>query len=201
MPDPFGIIGVIGVAGQIIQTAMKFGLDWKDAPADARSFVAEVQALKTVLSETNTNILLNDDFKDAFHGRHSTLVSQLGDTAQDIDTHAMVSACKKELESLFGDLKKRVHGHRIGWKRLKGAFLVKMTREAIESLHRQCQTLNSLMAMDALSLGVSIHKEVREARTEQQRWHADGEHKAIVNWLTAACTRLSCVARMPTSEL
>ncbi|KAM0266603.1 hypothetical protein ACHAQH_010129, partial [Verticillium albo-atrum] len=87
MPDPFGIFGIIGVAGQIIQTAVKFGLDWKDAPANAKCFVVKVQALKTVLSETNTNILLNDNFNDLFHGRHSTLLSQLGDTAQVTDTN------------------------------------------------------------------------------------------------------------------
>ena len=184
MADALGIVGVIGVAAQIMKIATKFGLDWKDAPADAKSFVTEIQALKTVLSETNTNFLVNDDFKNAFHGRHSSLILQLGDTAQGTDTHAMVSACKKELESLLEDLKKRISGHRIGWERLKGAFLAKTTREAVESLHRQCQTLNSLVAMDALSLGVSTHKEVRKARTEQQSWHEDEAHRAIVDWLT-----------------
>jgi hypothetical protein len=31
MADPFGIIGVIGVVAQLIQTTVQFGLDWKDA--------------------------------------------------------------------------------------------------------------------------------------------------------------------------
>ncbi|EGY23844.1 ankyrin repeat protein [Verticillium dahliae VdLs.17] len=184
MLDPFGIIGVVVVAGQIISTVANFGLDWKHAPADTKSLLVAVGALKTVLSETNMNMLLNDDFKDVFHGRHSTLLSQLGDTVPVTDTSMLVSACKKELEILLEDLQKRVQGHRIGWKRMKGAFLAKKTKEAVQNLHRQCQTLNTLMDMDALAIGVSIHKEVREARREQQGWHADKECKAIIDWLT-----------------
>ncbi|RYP27804.1 hypothetical protein DL767_007516 [Monosporascus sp. MG133] len=171
MADPFGIIGVIGVATQIIQIGVQFGLDWKDVPADARSFINELQALKTVLCETNMNIVLNQDFGDAFHGRHSTLLSQLGAATRTTDTQLMLSACRGELEKLLKDLKKRAQGHRLGWEQIKGAFLAKKTREAVENLHRQCQKLNSMMAIDALALGASIHKEVKEARKEQQDWH------------------------------
>lgn len=198
MADPFGIIGVIGVAAQIIQIGVQFGLDWKDAPADAKSFKAELQALKTVLSETNTNIILNQDFVDVFRGRHSTLLSQIGATAQDTDTQVMVSACRVELESVLKDLKKQVQGHRIGWERLKGAFLAKKTREAVENLHRQCQALNNLVAIDAVALAASTYREVKEGREEQQRIHctlnrlqdrhdsreASDEQITILNWLT-----------------
>src|SRR6187549_600384 len=125
MADPFGIIGVIGVATQIIQIGVQFGLDWKDAPADARSFINELQALKTTLCETNMNSLLNQDFKDAFQGQHSRLLSQLRPTVHPIDTRAMISACRIGLESLLKDLNKRAQSHRIGWERLKGAFVAK----------------------------------------------------------------------------
>ncbi|EGY23740.1 ankyrin repeat protein [Verticillium dahliae VdLs.17] len=162
MLDPFGIIGVVVVAGQIISTVANFGLDWKHAPADTKSLLVAVGALKTVLSETNMNILLNDDFKDVFHGRHSTLLSQLGDTVPVTDTSMLVSACKKELEILLEDLQKRVQGHRIGWKRMKGAFLAKKTKEAVQNLHRQCQTLNTLMDMDALAIGRQQEQKVEE---------------------------------------
>ena len=200
MADPFGIIGVIGVAGQIIKIGVNFGLDWKDAPEDARSFQAELQALKTVLSETNTNIFLNQDFVDAFHGRHSTLLSQLGPAAQDTDTRAMVSACRVGLESLLEDLKKRAQGHRVGWERLKGAFRTGKTREAVENLHRQCLALNNLVAIDAVVLAASIHQEVKKGREQQQQMHhtlnhlrdrhdsreAFDEQYTILNWLTAS---------------
>ncbi|KAG7289878.1 hypothetical protein NEMBOFW57_006255 [Staphylotrichum longicolle] len=75
MADPFGIVGVAGVIGQIAQVAVKLGLDWKDAPVDVKGFITEIQTLKTVLSETHVNILVNDDFKNAFDGRHSTLMA------------------------------------------------------------------------------------------------------------------------------
>ncbi|KAH6850533.1 hypothetical protein B0I37DRAFT_371838 [Chaetomium sp. MPI-CAGE-AT-0009] len=68
------------------------------------------------------NIIFNKDFVDAFHGRHSALLSQLGPLAHETDTAVMVSACQVELQSLLEDLMKRAQGHRVGWERLKGAF-------------------------------------------------------------------------------
>ncbi len=186
MADP--IVGVIGVVGQIAQVAVTLGLDWKDVPVDAKRFMTEIQTLKTVLSETHMNILVNDDFKNAFDGRHSTFLAQLGDptkpTDPPINTSAMVSACKQELDSLLDYLTKRAQGHRVGWERLKGAFLARKTREMVENLQRQCGTLNDLMAVDALALGARIHKEVTQARKEQQRWQADWESKAVLDWVT-----------------
>lgn len=184
MADPCGIIGVIGVVGQIIQATVQFGLDWKDAPADAKSFISELQVLKTVISETNTNITLYREFANAFHGRQSSLVSWPDAAAQKKDTRLMVLACQAGLESLLEDLKKRARGHRIGWERLKGAFLAKNTREAVENLHRQCQVLNGLVGINALAVGVGTYKEVKEARKEQQDWHEAEESKVILDWLT-----------------
>lgn len=170
MADPFGIIGVIGVASHIIQIGVQFGLDWKDAPTDTKSFMTELQALKTVLSETNANVILNQDFVDAFHGRHSTLLSQLG-TAQDTDTKRMVSACQVELGNVLQDLRKRAQGHRVGWERLKGAFHARKTKEAVENLHRQCSALNQLVAIDAVALAASTHRKVEAGRQEQLQIH------------------------------
>ena len=188
MADPFGIVGVIGVVSQIAQLAVKLGLDWKDAPVDVKRFITEIHTLKTVLSETHANILVNDEFKNAFDGRHSTFLAQIGDPAKPTNpptnTSAMVSACKHELDSLLDDLTKRAQGHRVGWERLRGAFLARKTRETVENLQRQCGTLNSLMAVDALALGARIHKEVSEARKEQQRWQADRENKLVLDWVT-----------------
>ncbi len=183
MADPFAILGLIGVIGQITQAAVKLGLDWKDAPADAKRFLGEIQALKTVLSEMYANTLVNDDFKNAFNGRHSTFMAQLGDPTNPTNISAMVSTCSQELDGLLDDLKKRAQGHRVGWERLKGAFLGKKTRETVENLQRQCGTLNSLLAVDALALGAHIHKEVTEARKEQQGWQADRKNKAVLDWV------------------
>jgi hypothetical protein len=177
-----GIIGVIGLTIQITQVAVQFGLDWKDAPHDVKIFLAELQALKTVLSETNTNILLNPDFAEAFQNRPSLLLSQLGPNAPSTtDTNIMLAACQRELESSLSEFKKRAKGHRIGWGRFKGAFLAKDTRESVGNLHRQCQTLNSIVTIDAAVLGVTTYKEVKEARKEQQEirkeqqdWHQAG---------------------------
>jgi hypothetical protein len=110
----------------------------------------------------------------------------------------MVSACRVGLESVLKDLKKQVQGHRIGWERLKGAFLAKRTREAVENLHRQCQALNKLIAIDSVALAASTHREVKESRKEQQqmnytlnrlRDHSDSREASdgqigILNWLT-----------------
>lgn len=171
MADPLSIIGVVGVVTQVIQIAVQFGLDWKDAPTDAKCFFNKLRALKTVLCETSMNMVLNQDFVDAFHGRHSMLLSQFGTAIEPTDTQIMLSACYEELVDLLKNLQKRGQGHRMGWERLKGAFTAKKTRETIENLQRQCQILNSMTTTDALTIGVSIHKEVKEARKEQQDWH------------------------------
>ena len=49
----------ISLAIQITQVGVQFGMDWKDAPDNVKTFMAELGTLKTVLSETHTNILLN----------------------------------------------------------------------------------------------------------------------------------------------
>jgi hypothetical protein len=41
-------------------------MDWKVIPDNIKTFIAELGILKTVLLETNTNILLNPDFVIAF---------------------------------------------------------------------------------------------------------------------------------------
>lgn len=142
MADPFGIFGVISLAVQITQIIIQLGLDWENAPHNAKTFLTEFQTLKTVLSETNTNLLLTTDFAEAFQSRPSLLISQLGpDAPSTSDTKVMLAACQKELESLLSELKKRAKGHRLGWELFKGAFLAKDTRDSVENLHRQCQTL------------------------------------------------------------
>ena len=46
MVDP---IGVIGVASQLLEYTFKFYNNWKDITAETKSFIFEVQALKTTL--------------------------------------------------------------------------------------------------------------------------------------------------------
>jgi len=164
---------------------VQFGLDWKDAPKDVKNFMTELQSLKTTLSETNTNILLNPDFAEAFQDRPSTLLSQLGANAPSAsDTKVMLETCQKELETLVSDLMKRAKEHRVGWERLKGPFLVKDTRKLVEMLHRQCQIFNSMLSIDAAVLGVTTYKEIKKAREEQQEWHKTEENQKILSWLS-----------------
>lgn len=189
MADPFsigaGIVGIIGLAIQITQVVVQFGLDWKDAPHDVKSFLVELQTLNTVLSVTNTNIILNPDFAEAFQNRPSIILSQLGPNAPSTtDTKLMLQICEKELKDLLKELEKRAKGHRVGWERLKGAFLAKNTRESVEDFHRQCQALNNMVSIDAAVLGVTAYKEVKETRKEQQKWHQAGADKDLLSWLT-----------------
>jgi hypothetical protein len=184
MADPFGIIGVIGVAAHILQATVQLGVDWKETPLDAKAFIGELQALKSVLSETSTNIVLNKDFLDAFEGRHSTVLSQLGSTESTTDTRSLISACQSELEILLEDLKKRSQGRRAGWERMKGAFLSKKTRETVENLHRHCKTLNSVVAIDIAALAANTHNVVTDIRNRHERRDVSEEETAILSWLT-----------------
>ncbi|KAI9754904.1 MAG: hypothetical protein M4579_004504, partial [Chaenotheca gracillima] len=193
MADPFGIVGVIGLTTQIIQIVVQFGDDWKHAPNDARTFLAELQTLKKVLSETRA-LLLNPDFGGSFQDQPSILLSQLGPTAPEkTEAKLMLAMGRKELEHLLNELNRRTKGHRLGWERIKGAFFAKHTREAVENLHRQFQTLNSMATLDATILGASTNREVKEvkaaqqeAQKEQQEWHEAETNQAILNWLAPA---------------
>jgi hypothetical protein len=210
MADPFGtgagVVGVISLAIQITQVVVQFGTDWKDVPDSVKIFMTELGTLKTVLSETNTNILLNPDFAEAFQNRPSLLLSQLGPNAPlTTDTKSMLDTCQKELDSLLKELKKRGQGHQVGWERLKGAFRATKTRDSVENLCRQCQTLNNMLSIDVAVLGATTYKEVRDIRREQQewcqgdidtskairrgvdqanRWQDNQDCQAILNWLT-----------------
>lgn len=192
MADPFGIVGVVGVIMQIAQALVQFGLDWKDAPREAKSFLAEIQTLKTVLSELNMNLSLNADFADAFQHHPSLILSQLGPNApSNTDTKVMLRDCQSQLKSLLDELETRRKGHRLGWERFKGAFLAKEKRESMENLQRQSQMLNRMVTIDTAVLGAETHKVVREAREEQdqarreqQDWRRAEENKEILEWLT-----------------
>jgi hypothetical protein len=205
MADPFsigsGIVGVIGLAIQITQVVVQFGLDWKDAPHDVKAFMVELRTLRTTLSETNTNLLLNSDFTEAFQNRSSVLLSELGSNAPpNTNTKFMLQMCKEELEALLKQLEKRAKGHQVGWERLKGTFLAKNTRESVENLHRWCQELNNMVSIDMTVLGATTYKEVKEARKEhqaarveqqktrkeQQKWHDSEASQRILAWLTPA---------------
>ena len=184
MVDPCGIIGVIAVAAQITKVLVELRLDWKDAPSDVRSFLRELQVLKTTLSESNSNIALNPDFISAFEGRHSAVLSQLGSDAPDSDSRVMVDACQAELNELLVELKKRLLGHRVSWERIKGVFLARRTRDAVEKLQRQCQILNGLVAIDSVALSALALTEARGVRQEQRDKEAADRRDKVLDWLT-----------------
>jgi len=192
MADPLsigsGIVGILGLTISITQIVVQFGLDWKDAPKEAKSIVSELQSLKVVMLEiekAETNLLLNTDFIDAFQDQPSILLSELGPTAPTTtETKLSINVCKQELESLLDKLKKIGKGHRVGWERLKAPFLTKDLQKSIDKVHRQCRILNDMISYDAINLGVNTFGQVKRARKEQKEWHDALENREILNWLS-----------------
>jgi hypothetical protein len=93
----------------------------KDEPSNARSFMSQVDSLKTVLSETNTNIILKQDFEAATEGKPSVFLSQLDSKAPEkTGTKRMLENCERELKKILVVLKKRSQGNRLGWEQLEG---------------------------------------------------------------------------------
>lgn len=170
MADPLGILGLVAVIGQIIYASTQFGQDWKNAPDDAKTFIVELGTLKTALSETHTNIVVNRNFQNAIHGLPSALQAPApsGDAGQGPGAQVTISACHAALEVILEDLKKRAQT-RHGWERLRGAFLAKAVRETVENVHRQCVALNQLVTIDAVTLAVSTHQHVKQGMQEQQQ--------------------------------
>ena len=180
-----GVVGVLGLAIQITQVVAEFGLDWKDAPADVEGFRRELQSLKTVLSETNTNLLLNPDFKEAFENRRSALLSELGpDAPPGAETALSIKSCKDELQGLLDELKKKGKGRIMGWEKLKSAFLNKRAQSSVDKLRHQCEIFNNMVSIDTMTLGVMNYKEIRQARQEQREWHKVEQNRKILTWLS-----------------
>jgi len=185
MAEPLGIIGVIGVAAQIIEKTVGLGLDLKDAPSDVRAFMLELHTLQTVLEKTKENVLQNPEFTKAFEGRDSTILSQLGDQpSPQTAAKTMLSTCQADLRKMVEDLAKRAQSSRVSWETLKGAFAAKKTREAVQNLNRQCQALNSIAAIDAIALGAGTHCKVMEIHKHQLSQDKKEERKFILEWLT-----------------
>ncbi|KAL9619484.1 MAG: hypothetical protein Q9160_005921 [Pyrenula sp. 1 TL-2023] len=203
MADPLsagaGIVGVIGVAAQVIQFLVQSGLDWKDAPHDVRIFMAELQTLKRTLSETHTNLILNPEYTEAFQSSTSLLLSQLGPSAPPTtETKLLLGICEEDLRQVLKDLEKRSKGHRVGWERLKGAFLSKRTRESVIDLHRQCQTLNNLVSIDTAILGAETQNNVKDVRREQMDVREEEELAELLTWLSPvdhATQQNDCIAQ------
>jgi hypothetical protein len=201
--DPITIgSAVAGVVKLTIQIA-KVVSDWNDAPTDTKAFVEELGMLKMVLQETTTNILWNPEFAAAFQERRSLLLAHL-DTpllptaSSTVDTLDMLQTCEKELGDMLIGLKKRAEGHRLGLKRLKGAFLAQSTRDAVVALSRRCQTLNQMISIDSIVLQARTYNNVTAARKEQEERHQEQmevtsaikdavdreDHRAVLDWLT-----------------
>ncbi|KAK2810116.1 hypothetical protein FQN50_003311 [Emmonsiellopsis sp. PD_5] len=195
MADPFstaaGVISVISLVYQITQTMVRFGFDWREAPEDVKSFLAQLQALKTVLAETRANITLSTEFADAFQdqNRESSLLSQLGDAAPDTtDTKVLLLECQQKLQDLLKDLNRRGSRLQAGrdrpiWERFKAAFMAKNLRSSVENLHRQCQILNNLVMIDTAVLAAATYNEVKETRAENQIWQRSESSRQILSWL------------------
>ncbi|KAK2791961.1 hypothetical protein FQN51_001975 [Onygenales sp. PD_10] len=195
MADPFstaaGVISVISLVYQITQTMVRFGFDWREAPDDVKSFLAQLQALKTVLAETRANITLSTEFADAFQdqNRESSLLSQLGDAAPDTtDTKVLLLECLEKLQDLLKDLDRRGSRLQAGrdkpiWERFKAAFMAKNLRSSVENLHRQCQILNNLVMIDTAVLAAATYNEVKETRAENQIWQRSERSRRILSWL------------------
>jgi hypothetical protein len=170
MAEPLGIVGVIGVAVQLIQTCTELHSDWKNAPADAKNFILELQNLKTILSEMNRNVIENPKFAKAFYGEHSSLLAEF-DPHRKTETKAMLSVCKDELDGLLQRLEKRRDGPRLGWERLKAAFDGPGARQAVTNLQRRCLSLSLLLQPDMALLAADTRQEVKEGREEQKQHH------------------------------
>jgi hypothetical protein len=191
MANPGDIVGVISLAAQIIEIAVKFGQDWKDVPSEVRKFLAELQALKLALKELDDNVVRNPDVIAALDGRHSALLSQLGDhnrektidkaTGEDEDAAAadstpelqvLLTLCRTELRKVLAELRKRAEGSRFGWERFAAAFRVKGVRQCVLDLHRECQQLNMMMTIDSIAMQAKTSLKVTELGETQQKLHA-----------------------------
>jgi hypothetical protein len=88
------------------------------------------------------------------------------------------------MEALAKELEKKSQGHRLGWERIRGTFLVENIRKVMDKLQRQCQSFNRLISIDTIALAAITSNEIKEVRKEQKEWHDDVESRKILTWLS-----------------
>ncbi|KAF3809380.1 hypothetical protein GCG54_00011579 [Colletotrichum gloeosporioides] len=181
--DPSGIIGVIGVAGHIITMCTKLGLNWRDAPGDAKKLKSEVESLHKTLLETYNHLIQDPDFISAFEGRHSAVLSDLA-AISNSDDSALLFTCKQELGDVLKRLQKRLNGSRFGRERLKATVFGERTQSAIGSLQRRCQVINSMISIDNTRLAANTNLEVQSTRKHLEERDLDEKKKGILDWIT-----------------
>lgn len=180
-----GIVGIIGFTFQLVNVVVQYGMDWKTAPSDVKSFMTELQALKIVISETHANILANPEFEAAFEGRTSAVLSRLGSNAPSVtETKSLLETCHGELQDFVAYLCKKGGGRRFGWWRFTWFFRTRRVRNTVTKLHRICQTFNSMVSIDAATLGATTYREVTAARLEQTEWYRTKNNQGILAWLS-----------------
>ena len=131
--------------------------------------MTEVQTLKAALSEMDTNSL-------------SWLTLHAPDTARRRGAKYKHLRRSVSLQGGLGEPSRQLNEVKPRPSTLGAAqrsLLVRRTRKAVKNLQRQCQTLNSLVALDALA--ICTHKVVMEARKEQRGWQVVKENKAILD--------------------
>ncbi|CAM1508160.1 Fc.00g050080.m01.CDS01 [Cosmosporella sp. VM-42] len=177
MAEPFGIIGAIGVASKFVKVVSELALEWKDAPEDIKSLLAEVEALECLLSYMKTDLIRSQDFNDAFEGERSALLSELGDPSK-------LAAYQKAVDKAFPKLGQRTRGHRLSLERAKHAFLATKRRATTKKLQRQFQDLHRLVMIDAAKLGAINSKLLREERKERQDQNVAKQISTVLAWIS-----------------
>jgi hypothetical protein len=189
MADPFGIaagvVGVLSLTIQVSESVINFGLDWKDASKEIKSFTFQLQSLQVTLTEMQTKLITNPSYEAAFGGNSSALLSHLkADNLSNDCIKEAFEACQSQLTEAINSFKQKEGRHKLGWERFKAAFLSARTASAVSTLQRQCQSLNQLVLVDTAVITASTRLEVQEVRKEHQAWHTAEENRRILHWLS-----------------
>ncbi|RPA71970.1 hypothetical protein BJ508DRAFT_232015, partial [Ascobolus immersus RN42] len=195
-----GVVGVVSLGLQLSGMIHKFGLDFKDAPEEVKRILLELSTIQTILLEVQNSIISNQDLGSAFSGAHrSALLTHLDPTSNS-DGARMLQEYGKELIKVIAELKKMSDkgAKRMGWSRIKTAFLSPQTQEAVGVFHRQLQLLSNISTFDSLvlgartnnelkvvsKLGTSTNDELKVVSRRQVDHYANKKQLRILDWLT-----------------
>lgn len=180
-----GVVGVVSLGLQVSGMIHKFGLDFKDAPEEVKRILLELSTIQTILLEVQNRVISNQDIGNAFAApQRSSLLTHL-DPSNNTDGARMMQEYGKELVKLMEELKKLSDkgAKRMGWSRIKTAFLSPQTQEAVGVFHRQLQLLSSISSIDALVLGAKTNNDVKAVSRQQNDWYANKKRRKVLDWL------------------
>ena len=204
--DPFtlatGLAGLLSLTIELTEICQGYRSGARKARKSVEGFIIELSSLKKVLSGLKSKVILQRDIAEAFDGRCSSIIEDLGSrspiASKQPGALSLMDLCKTELNTLLKRLKTKSSGShfRSILNRLLWPLEEEATQQTMDSLHRYTSIFDMSIAIDNLVLSARTHIELKAFRKDHSDWSQSETTRKMLDWLSPLefCTRQRDVA-------